>query len=62
MMPPNNREQNGSPETIILINVKIFQFPHGTCRIIGQHASCGKENLIVSEYRIYGTLIRKDCI
>ena len=36
----------------ILTNVKIFQFPHGTCRIIGQHALCGKENLVVSEYNI----------
>ena len=34
----------------ILTNEKIFQFPHGTCRIIGQHVPCGKENLIVSEY------------
>ena len=36
---------------LILTNVKIFQFPHGTCRIIGQHAPCGKKKLIVSEYR-----------
>ncbi|MDE6517295.1 MAG: hypothetical protein K2L18_05550 [Acetatifactor sp.] len=36
---------------VILTNVKIFQFPHSTCRIIGQHALCGKENLIVSEYK-----------
>ena len=37
----------------ILTNVKIFRFLHSTCRIIGQHALCGKENLIVSEYNIY---------
>ena len=36
----------------ILTNVKIFQFSHSTCRIIGQHALCGKENLIVSEYKL----------
>ena len=36
---------------VILTNVKIFQFPHSTCRIIGQHALCGKEKLIVSEYK-----------
>ena len=30
---------------IIPTNVKIFQLPHSTCRIIGQHALCGKENL-----------------
>ena len=34
----------------ILTNEKIFQFSHSTCRIIGQHVLCGKENLIVSEY------------
>ena len=34
---------------IIPTNVKIFQLPHSTCRIIRQHALCGKENLIVSE-------------
>ncbi len=34
----------------ILSVVKIFQFPHSTCRIIGQHALCGKENLIGREY------------
>ena len=39
----------------ILTNEKIFQFPHSTCRIIGQHAVCGKENLIVSEYNIEPT-------
>ena len=37
---------------IILTNVKIFRFPHSTCRIIGQHALYGKENLIVSEYNL----------
>ena len=37
--------------SIILTNVKIFQFPHSTCRVVGQHALCGKENLIVSEYK-----------
>ena len=36
----------------ILTNVKIFQFSHSTCRIIGQHALCGKEKLIVSEYKL----------
>ena len=36
---------------VILTNEKIFQFPHSTCRIIGQHALCEKENLIVSEYK-----------
>ena len=39
---------------LILTNDKIFQFPHSTCRIIRQHALCGKENLIVSEYIIGG--------
>ena len=37
-------------DIIILTNAKIFQFLHSACRIIGQHALCGKENLIVSEY------------
>lgn len=35
----------------ILIIVKIFQFSHSACRIIRQHALCGKENLLVSEYK-----------
>ena len=34
----------------ILTTAKIFQFPHSTCRIIGQHALCGKENLSGREY------------
>lgn len=32
-------------ETLILTINKIFQFPHGTGRIIRQPAPCGKENL-----------------
>ena len=35
---------------LILTVDKIFQFPHGTCCGIGQHAPCGKENLIDREY------------
>ena len=35
---------------LILTDAKIFQFPHSACHIIGQHALCGKENLIVGEY------------
>ena len=45
-----NVRQASCKGTVILTNVKIFRFPHSTCRIIGQHALCGKENLIVSEY------------
>ena len=37
---------------IILMTVKIFQFPHGTCCGIGQHALCGKENLIGHKYEM----------
>ena len=44
------KRKNLPASELILTNVKIFQFPHSTCRIIGQHALCGKENLIVSEY------------
>ena len=44
------KAENEISNVVILTNVKIFQFPHSTCRIIGQHALCGKENLIVSEY------------
>ena len=43
----------GVSDHIIWTNVKIFGFPHSTCRIIGQHVLCGKENLTVSEYK-YG--------
>ena len=37
--------------TILTVD-KIFQFPHGTCCRIGQHAPCGKENLIDHKYKI----------
>ena len=38
---------------------KVLQFPHGTCCGIGQHAPCGKKNLIGREYNIerYNTMI-----
>lgn len=34
-----------------MTDVKIFQFPHSTCGVIGQYALCGKENLIIREYK-----------
>ena len=44
------KAENEIFNVVILTNVKIFRFPHRTCRIIGQYALYGKENLIVSEY------------